>query len=103
MVTSGEALDDCNLIVDDWMQEMIIKLLELTHSMRIYRNLVVHDVATGLHAVRQKEALWTEIGQLELGGEGLAESDRWMLEVNWSEFEESTFNGRSVGVLATGN
>ena len=85
------------------MQEMIIKLLEIIHSMRIYWNLVVHDVATGPHAVRQKEALQTEIGQLELGGEGLAESDQWMLEVNWSEFEESTVNGRTVGVLATGN
>ena len=37
------------------------KLLELTHSMWIHRNLVVHDSVTGTHALRRKEALQLEV------------------------------------------
>jgi hypothetical protein len=83
---SGYTLD-----LDKWMTELITRLLELTHSLWIYRNVVVHDEEAGTHATRRKELLQTEIErQLELGGEGLAETDQWMLEVNLSDLNTSS-------------
>jgi hypothetical protein len=90
--------EDCKLSTDTWMREMITRLLELTHSMWIYRNLVVHDTSSGIHAIRRKEALQSEIErQIELGGEGRqmdarGESDRY-----------GGFHGRKRSILAFGN
>jgi hypothetical protein len=53
--------------LNNWMSELITHLLEITHSLWIYRNVVVHNNAAGTHATRQ---------QLELGSEGLAEADQ---------------------------
>ena len=101
LVNSREVLTGCDLSVETWMREMIIRLLELTHNMWIYHNLVVHDNATGTHALRRKEALQLEAErQLELGGEGLEEGDKWMLEVNWSGMEESTGKREAYWLLA---
>jgi hypothetical protein len=73
------------------MTEPITRLLELTHSLWIYRNVVVHDEEAGTHATRRKELLQTKIEwQLELGGEGLAETDQWMLEINLSDLNTSS-------------
>lgn len=45
----------------------------------------------GVVAVQQQELLQTEIEkQLELGEEGLAEEDKWMLEVNLNDLEVSS-------------
>jgi hypothetical protein len=83
------------------MKEMIMRLLELTHSLWIYRNIVVHDSMTGTHPLRRKEALQLEVErQLALGGEGLAEGDKWMLEVNWSDIEDSTGEREAYWLLA---
>ena len=83
------------------MREMITRLLELTHSMWIYRNLVVHDTSSGIHAIRRKEALQSEIErQIELGGEGLEEGDKWMLEVNMTDMEDSTGEREAYWLLA---
>lgn len=68
---------------------VIQKLLELTHGMWIYRNLTIHDAAKGVLAVQRKEKLLEEIQrQIELGGEDLAEEDKWMLEVNLGDLDE---------------
>ena len=61
LASIGEVLLDCDLDVDVWMKEMIVRLLELTHSLWIYQNLVVHDSMTGTHALRRKEALQLEL------------------------------------------
>jgi hypothetical protein len=80
--------------LNNWMTELITHLLEITHSLWIYRNVVVHDNAAGTHATRRKELLQTEIEQqLELGSEGLAEADQWMIEVNLSVSDLDTTSG----------
>jgi hypothetical protein len=98
LAEQGEILDDVRLGVEVWMRELITKLLELTHSMWIYRNLVVHDTSSGIHAMRRKKALQSEIErQLALGGEGLEEGDKWMLEVNFTGLEDRRVRGRHTG------
>jgi hypothetical protein len=41
---------DSHLGIDRWMTTLVKKLLELTHSMWIYRNLSIHDPTTGILA-----------------------------------------------------
>jgi hypothetical protein len=101
LAEQGEILEDCRLSVDVWMWELITRLLELTHSMWIYRNLVVHDSSTGIHAIWRKEALQVEIErQIALGGEGLEEGDQWMLEVNFTDWEDSGSEREAYWLMA---
>ena len=74
----------CNLSLENWAKGLVIKLLEVTHGQWLYRNVVVHDIVDGLKAVKQKQELKSEIErQIELGGEGLDEQDKYLLEINW--------------------
>ena len=71
------------------MRRLIQKLQEITHGLWIYRNLSIHDGSKGVLAVQRREKLLEEIEkQLELGGDGLAEEDSWMLEVNLGDLDE---------------
>jgi hypothetical protein len=51
--------------------------------------------------IQRKEALQREIErQIELGGEGLAEEDMWMLEVNLGDLEESNGEREAYWLVA---
>ena len=43
--------------IASWAQGLIIKLLEATHGMWIYRNLVMHDSTAGWMITREKEQI----------------------------------------------
>ncbi len=68
-----------------------MKLLELTHGQWLYRNVQVHDAATGTLATKKKEEIqrWIE-DQIELGKEGLDEKDHYLLEVNLEDLETTS-------------
>ena len=73
----------CSLLLDIWAKELVTKLLEITHGQWLYRNVQVHNAASGLKAVERKEELQREIEhQILLGGAGLDEQDRYLLEIN---------------------
>lgn len=77
------------IAAEKWVKQLIQKLLELTHGMWIYRNLTIHDTAQGVLAVQRKEELQAAIeAQIAQGGDGLAEEDQWMLEVNLGDLDE---------------
>jgi hypothetical protein len=79
------------LTADKWGRTLIQKLLEITHGLWIYRNLTIHDSAKGVLAVGRREQLLKEIEkQIELGGDGLAEEDQWMLEVNLGDLDDGS-------------
>ena len=96
-------VEELDLCVDSgrtarhWCKDTILKLQEITHGMWIYRNLSIHYPSKGVLAVQRREKLLEEIEkQIQLGGEGLDESDQWMLEVNLGDLEEG-----STGVYET--
>jgi hypothetical protein len=67
----------------EWAKGLVIKLLETTHGQWLYRNIHVHDAVSGSLATAKKEELQKAIeDELELGGEGLAEEDLNLLEIN---------------------
>lgn len=71
--------------LENRMAGLITQFLEITHNLWIYRNVVVHDDAAGIHAMRWRALLQTEIEQqVDLGSEGLGETNQCMLERNLS-------------------
>ena len=77
-----------SMTTSNWAKGLAIKLLEITHGQRSYRNAVVHDAVGGLKAAQRKQELQAEIErQIEQGGEGLDEQDRYLLEINLEDLE----------------
>ena len=50
-------LGKCTLALDKWAQELVVKLLEITHGQWLYRNVHVHDAASGVVAATKKEEI----------------------------------------------
>ena len=91
----------CNLTLENWAKGLVIKLLEVTHGQWLYRNVVVHDIVGGLEAVKRKQELQIRIErQIELGGEGLDEQDKYLLEINLEDLEYSSGEGQYYWLLA---
>ena len=91
----------CNLSPDNWAKELVIKLLEATHGQWLYRSVVVHDVVGGSEAVKRKQELQNKIErQIELGGEGLDEQDKYLLEINLEDLEDSSGEDQYYWLLA---
>ena len=80
---------------------LVTRLLEVTHGQWLYRNVHVHDISTGERAMNRKEALRKEIEyQIALGGEGLAEEDQYLLEINLDEVQLSTGEDQVYWLMA---
>jgi len=61
----------------------------------------MHDSISGMVATKEKEQLIQEIElQIERGGEGLAEQDKWMLEIDLERLEYSSGERESYWLLA---
>ena len=87
--------------IGKWMELLITNLLEVTHGMWIYRNVVVHDELEGFYAVQGREKLQRAVEeQQELGETNLREEDKWLLEVNLSDLDESSGVREAYWVLA---
>ena len=85
------SLDDIEITADQWAQGLITKLMEITHGQWLYRNVHVHDKVTGTLATRRKEELKEAIlDQLYIGEEGLAEEDKYLLEINLKDLEHTS-------------
>ena len=80
-----------SMTTSNWAKGLTIKLLEITHGQWLYRNVVVHDAVGGLKAAQRKQELQAEIErQIEQGGEGLDEQDKYLLEINLEDLENSS-------------
>ena len=103
LVIQAECVDlgGCSLSLDNWAKGLAIKLLEATHGQWLYRNMLVHDTVSGLKAAERKEELQREIEyQIELGGSGLDEQDRYLLEINLEDLETSTGEDQYYWLIA---
>jgi hypothetical protein len=84
-----------------WAQQLIIKLLEITHGQWIYRNIQVHDRVTGLLATTRKEEIQMEIeAQQEIGFEGFLEEDAYLGECNLGDLEDTSGTDKQYWLLA---
>jgi hypothetical protein len=93
--------EECTSTAERWTAVLVQKLLETTHGLWIYRNLMIHDGVSGVLATSRKEKLQEAIEhQLELGGDGLREEDKWMMEVNLGDLSDGTGERECYWLLA---
>ncbi len=79
------------ILLSDWAQGLVVKLLECTHGQWLYRNLHVHDLIAGAATTARKEEIKKFIeDQLDMGGEGLDKLDKSLLEINLQDLETSS-------------
>ena len=79
------------MTAEKWARGLITKLLEITHGQWLYRNVHVHDKVTGTLATKRKEELKDAIlDQLCTGEEGMAEEDKYLLEINLDNLETTS-------------
>ena len=89
------------LTAEEWTKGAVVKLLETTHGQWLYRNVQVHDIVTGVNATLRKEELQRLIEeQIELGGEGLEETDKYLLEINLEDLATTSGETQTYWVLA---
>jgi hypothetical protein len=104
--TSGAAENaviesESRMSVETWARELVIELLEITHQQWLYRNVVVHDRTAGDLVSRRKEEIREALEeQMELGEEGLAEEDRFLLEINLDKLDNSTGEHQTYWLLS---
>ena len=84
-------LVETKMTPSQWAQGLSIRLMEVTHGQWLYRNVHVHDKVTGTLATKRKEELKEAIlDQLYIGEEGLAEEDKYLLEINLDDLESTS-------------
>jgi hypothetical protein len=84
-----------------WSKGLVVKLLEVTHGQWLYRNVHVHDAISGALATAKKEELQKAIeDEIELGGEGLAEEDMYLLEINLDDLATTSGEDQTYWLLA---
>jgi len=104
--TSGAAENaviesESRMSVETWARELVIELLEITHQQWLYRNVVVHDRTAGDLVSHRKEEIREALEeQMELGEEGLAEEDRFLLEINLDKLDNSTGEDQTYWLLS---
>ena len=75
--------------VKAWASQLVVRLLEVTHSQWIYRNIQVHDEQQGTIRTQEKEALQREIEEeMEMGFEGFLEMDKSLSKVTLEDLEK---------------
>jgi hypothetical protein len=98
--TSWESEEDLPA-PSQWSKGLVVKLLEVTHGQWLYRNVHVHDTISGALATAKKEELQKAIeDELELGGEGLAEEDMYLLEINLDDLTTTSGEDQTYWLLA---
>jgi len=72
-----------------WASQLAVRLLEVTHSQWIYRNIQVHDEQQGTIRTQEKEALQREIEEeMEMGFDGFLEMDKSLAKVTLEDLEK---------------
>jgi hypothetical protein len=87
--------------VSKWISGLITQFLQVTHFQWIYRCVLVHDRSTRTLVSAHKEDLMKDIAhQLEMGAEGLAEGNRFLLECNFNKLATTNGEQQEYWILA---
>lgn len=87
--------------IHTWGAGLVTRLLEVTHGQWLYRNVHVHDAIAGDLASKRKEEIRKRLEeQIELGEEGLAEEDKYLLEINLGDIETSSGEDQAYWLVA---
>ena len=90
---------ESRLSIRKWSEGLVIKMLEITHGQWLYRNVQVHDFKTGDLASKRELRKALE-DQIELGEEGLAKEDEYLLDINLDDLDDSSGEDQAIWLLA---
>ena len=99
--TTYTSLSGSRMSAERWMEELITKLLEVTHGQWLYRNIQVHDKVAGTLATLRKEEIQMEIEEQQaLGSDGLLDEDCHLGECNLGDLEDTSGIKETYWLLA---
>jgi hypothetical protein len=82
----------------DWAKQLISKLLHVMHSQWIFRNISLHDKINGYLHKKNSEEIMLELESLTgIALEDVPAVSRFILEINFNEFQNSTLSHRITG------
>jgi hypothetical protein len=77
------------LTTESWIKSFISKLLHITHSQWIYRNISLHHARYGAMELHERRDLLREIDRLaELDPNLVPEESKFLLEIDFSQLKE---------------
>ena len=86
---------------EDWTKQFISKILQITHSQWIFRNISFHDRKNEKLQNKTADKLLQHINTLsEVSPEELPESSRFLLEINFSELSKHHLQTQRYWTLA---
>lgn len=86
---------------DDWMKQLITRVLHITHSQWIYRNISLHDRTLGYLRQRDRMEVLKEIEVLaDTNPDEVPEESRFLLEVDFDRLYRSTIENQQYWVVA---
>ena len=99
--TTYTSLSGSRMSAERWTEELITKLLEVTHGQWLYRNIQVHDKVAGTLATLRKEEIQMEIEEQQaLGSDGLLDEDCHLGECNLGDLEDTSGIKETYWLLA---
>ena len=83
------------------MTGLITKLLEVTHGQWLYRNVHMQDSISGTTETLRKEEIHMDIEkQQELGTDSLEEGEKYQMDINLEDFENTSDKKQQYWLLA---
>ena len=94
-------LSSCRITGSDWMKGMASHLMHASHSQWILRNFTLHDKQRGYLRLQQRKDLLRELDKLiDTPPEEIPEGSKYLLELDYSDLYNTTFERQSYWVLA---
>jgi hypothetical protein len=85
----------------DWTKQFISKILQLTHSQWIHRNISLHNKCHGYLWNKQSESLLQTIADLsDLSPEEVPDNSRFLLDFNFTELTKADLETQQYWTLA---
>ena len=79
--------------VDDWLSQLIDKLLHIAHGQWIYRNISKHHATLGSIKKAERRQMLLEIDQLlQLSPEDVPEDSKFLLEIDFSAMRSAALH-----------
>ena len=95
------AMSSSYLNGEDWTKQFISKILQVTHSQWIFRNVSLHDRTQGYLRNKRSDEILHLVNELsEVSPEEIPENSRFLLEINFSELKNAHLETQTYWTIA---
>ena len=91
----------CRMNGDDWMKHFISRILQITHSQWIFRNITLHDKMRGTLRLKGRKVVLKEVGRLiETDPSDVPPKSQFLLEFDFNSLYRASFEKQTYWVRA---